>query len=707
MLAPPPPPGFRAYPLDGALLYFHPATGTHVRVATAETRALRRRAPRVAMFGITNACNLRCEFCSRDTTRDSRWTVASAAALLRGLSEAGTLEVAFGGGEPLLFPGFVELLTELRATTPLAMHLTTNGTLVRDALWRRLAGLVGMARISIYDRLRWREAGEVLAAHGQRWGANVLVDDLALPRLPALLAELAVRGCRDVSLLAYVGPDRARQLGAAGDRALARIIADAPLPCRLSVCFGARVPAPRLFDGADHGGDCGAGHDFVAITPDQRLHGCSFQDETVPASTAEEVLHAWRVHQARLAQPSARAGCARRLPTVATPVALPPITVWQAFSGNNSGECVLVSKFETRERAEAFLAELLPGWVPDEPYSAAWQQLFAGTDVAVADAIDREDAAICPRELAAVGSSVLALGYGVDDVFPELRALTWKRGGTVVPGGIHVHDGLTVLAAIRCANAADASAVAARSAHPRAGIYPHGDLVLATLPFHDHADATTPTSLAGVRAWIAELAGDRRFSVELHDEAIPAAELLAVKQRLGHALPAAPRLIAAFWGASMVDEAQAFARLVQDGRVCTSGNLVLVEPASRPKRLAVLAYRHGAYVAILSGQRVHVSGTLWFDAPPPKKGVKAAPKTIDAAALSSGLRSDLREDVIVEPRRHGALGVVQVRVDTSDPAAVMRALDREARLLGCRVRVAITELEPLAWAVRRVIADVT
>jgi hypothetical protein len=49
---------FRAHPLDGAMLYFHPATGTHVRVATDATRELRRRAPRVAMFGITNHCNL-------------------------------------------------------------------------------------------------------------------------------------------------------------------------------------------------------------------------------------------------------------------------------------------------------------------------------------------------------------------------------------------------------------------------------------------------------------------------------------------------------------------------------------------------------------------------------------------------------------------------------------------------------------------------
>ena len=82
------------------MLYFQPRTGVHVRVERAATAGLRRRAPRVAMFGITNACNLACEFCSRDAARASTWTVADAAAVLRGLHDAGTLEVAYGGGEP-------------------------------------------------------------------------------------------------------------------------------------------------------------------------------------------------------------------------------------------------------------------------------------------------------------------------------------------------------------------------------------------------------------------------------------------------------------------------------------------------------------------------------------------------------------------------------------------------------------------------------
>ncbi len=282
---------FRAYALDGAALFFQPATGVHVRVARGAAQ-LRRRAPRVAMFGITNACNLACDFCSRDTTRDSAWTVATAAAALRGLHDAGTLEVAYGGGEPFAFRGFAELVAELDATTTLAQHVTTNGTLITAASWPRFAGRFGQVRISIYDD-GWRAAAATLAAHGQRWGANVLVDAAALTTLPGLLATLAERGCHDVSLLSYVGPDAQRHLDADGDRRLAAIIGDSPVACRLSVCFGARVDVPRLF-GGDDAGDCGAGRDFISITPDRRVQSCSFQEHGLPGATAEEILAAWR-----------------------------------------------------------------------------------------------------------------------------------------------------------------------------------------------------------------------------------------------------------------------------------------------------------------------------------------------------------------------------------------------------------------------------
>ncbi|PJK12872.1 hypothetical protein CO614_03200 [Lysobacteraceae bacterium NML120232] len=231
------PAGFRRHQLDGAMLYFQPQTGIHLRVQNAATRDCVRQAPRAVMMGITNLCNLQCGFCSRDIAARSLWTVDSAFELLHGLYAAGTLEVAFGGGEPLLFKGFAELVQRLQAHTDLALNLTTNGSRVSHELWQSLQGGIRMARLSIYPETDIARIAVVWQAQKQRWGANVLVDDAALATLPQLLEELAARGAQDVSILTYVG-EPARLLSASGRERLQAIIRQAPLPCRLSVCAG-------------------------------------------------------------------------------------------------------------------------------------------------------------------------------------------------------------------------------------------------------------------------------------------------------------------------------------------------------------------------------------------------------------------------------------------------------------------------------------
>ena len=689
------------------MLYFHPASGTHVRLASAATQEQRRAAPRVAMFGITNACNLACTFCSRDATRDSRWTVASAATMLRDLATAGTLEVAFGGGEPFAFRGFADLLAELFATTPLALHVTTNGTLLRDALWRSVRGLLGQVRMSIYPETRFREAADLFAASGQRWGANVLVDDEALAGLPALITELHERRCHDVSLLSYVGPDRERQLSAEGESRLASLIADSPLPCRLSVCFGDRIPAPRLFAGIDNTGDCGAGYDFVSITPDQRLQSCSFQDDSLPASSAAEVLSAWRHARARLAAPTPRHGCARRLPVATAPLPLPPVAVWQAFSGNNSGECILVARFETVANAEKFVAELLPGWAEDEPYSAAWRALFAEERVSAPSSDEDRPWGLSPREIGVVGTSVIALSYDSGDAFPELRALAWKRGAEVQPGGVHVHDG-TVLTGIRGRDSDDARSLMAPPIGGLTRRYLHGDRVLAVTPF---GAATGPKTVAEIQQLVTSLAGDRPVAAALFDATVTDAEVVAVKKRLGDDLPVRPRLFVSFWGQDAGTRAREFATSLGEKRVRVVANGVLIDPLVHRKRAAVLGYRRGATVLALDGRTVRVTGRFWFDMPRvrPTRGKAAVHQSPPAgwrAALESGVAAALPRGTPIsvtgsEPGavRHGAV----VTLETDDPGPALAVLGAEAPRLGCNVTVWVHELDPLAWRIRRLL----
>jgi len=690
---------FREYPLDGALLRFHPATGTHIRIENAATRHLRRLAPRVVMFGITNKCNLSCDFCSRDVRRDSAWSVQSAVDVLHGLSAAGTLEVAFGGGEPFAFRGFAELIDILHDTTPLALNVTTNGTLIRQSTFSRYAGRFGQVRVSLYDDVRWRDAGTVLSEYGQRWGANLIVDDAVLPGLPALLAELAMLGCQDVSLLSYIGPDLRRHLSPRGRAQLAAIVQDSPIACRLSVCFGDAVPVPRLFDGADGSGDCGAGLDFVSITPDQRMQGCSFHDGGLPATSAEDILHGWRNERARLEQPSVRRGCARRHANACRTPSTPSVSVWQAFSGNNSGECVMVAKFETLADADAYLAQLLPSWAPDAEYAPEWTRLFKEEAVAGPGLSGGGS----PRELTAIGRSVIATGYEADDLFPELRALAWKKGAYVVPAGIHAHH-VFLLAAVRASSADDARNLASLTPHPAARTWLHGDVVLVTLELQGDS---VPGELVETRQWLTAYAAGRPLAAELVFDDLDEAAMLTVMKRLGAEIGRTPRLALHFgWRDESGQKAVRFAQMIGEGQAHVAGKCVLVSGLERRKRLAVLAYRQGAHVSAIDGSEVRVSASLFVPDAKPQKGRRAGPGEIDIGRVREALRQRLPSGTRIDVKPGYRRGMAYVSIVTADPGYVFTQLDELAALLGATLSVGVHEVDPLAFAVRRVIADV-
>jgi MoaA/NifB/PqqE/SkfB family radical SAM enzyme len=305
--------GLRRFALDGALLLFDRDSGLTALCDGDETAHLTMRAPRVVQFAITNACNLACTFCSRDVESRSAWTADDAFTLLRDLDDAGTLEVAFGGGEPLVFKGFVRLVERLHRETRLAVSLTTNGTRLTAGVARALAPVVGQVRLSIYDDV---DAGPPLAAlrgSGARFGVNWLVTPERLPSLEATVTGLAARGCADVLLLAYNGRDRALHLSADESRDLAervRLLERAlrgRVLLKLDVCWGDRLErAPTLVRGP-----CAAGREFVVVTSDRRLAPCSFHHDSVPFTTARDLLDVWARERNRLAAPARDPGCAR------------------------------------------------------------------------------------------------------------------------------------------------------------------------------------------------------------------------------------------------------------------------------------------------------------------------------------------------------------------------------------------------------------
>ncbi|MFK7987915.1 MAG: radical SAM protein [Sandaracinaceae bacterium] len=435
---------YRLHPLDGAVLAFQPSTGQSIRIETEATEDLRRRAPRVVLFSLSHACNLRCGFCSRDATQRARWTADAAFEALSQLSRAGTLEVSFGGGEPLLVPGFVALLERLHRETALALHFTTNGTRVTPALASRLAPLVGEIRLSVYEEQAWEDALEALTRAGCRVGVNVMVTPESLTRLPAVLWRARALGACDLAALRYVGDAPEMHLSAPERSMLEQALAVSPLPVRLSNCLLDTLPnLPRLFPGttiATARGlaqDCGAGRDFVVIDPDAGVRSCSFHADRTELEDVPAWLEAYR--SLRAAEASPRRGCAR-------PVRLPRPTargafVYRSFASNNSGDTLLVARFETVPDAKGFVRRLL-GPDVSELEGAPLTREHEPIDTFRFDSEDR---------VARVGRTLLASGYHSDDALPGLRSLLWDARAMPVYSAIHTHDDPELVVGVRSA----------------------------------------------------------------------------------------------------------------------------------------------------------------------------------------------------------------------------------------------------------------
>jgi MoaA/NifB/PqqE/SkfB family radical SAM enzyme len=304
---------WRAHPLDGKLLLFERNTGLNVLLQGDETQYLRRVAPRTLLIAVTNACNLTCPFCYRDLDSRSQWRFDTLLEFCQQADQWGVLEVAFGGGEPMLFPRWPEFIAELYRTTRLGINFTTNGLLLTETFLRKVAGQYGQIRVSLYEDNSWQETVSLLARHRARFGVNWLITPIELKTMAKKFVQLLALGVRDFLLLSYKGALPELHLTSVECQQLAVFVNQMlaqwghVIQIKLDICWGDALPnVPRLFEAED----CEAGDDFLSITSDRCVKPCSFHYVGLPFETVEDVKSYWqRQRQARYAAPLK--GCAR------------------------------------------------------------------------------------------------------------------------------------------------------------------------------------------------------------------------------------------------------------------------------------------------------------------------------------------------------------------------------------------------------------
>lgn len=106
-------------------------------------KALEKRLPLSGTFELLPYCNMRCKMCYIVHDRPADWKES-----LHGVEfwdklfdraiEQGMLYALITGGEPLIYPGFYELMERI-SKKPIHLALNTNGTLLnreRVLIWR-------------------------------------------------------------------------------------------------------------------------------------------------------------------------------------------------------------------------------------------------------------------------------------------------------------------------------------------------------------------------------------------------------------------------------------------------------------------------------------------------------------------------------------------------------------------------------------------
>jgi radical SAM protein with 4Fe4S-binding SPASM domain len=202
-------------PSDGALEAVERVRDV-ARQTTAPLRSLA--APETIHFSVTGRCDQACTGCfysarpgSTVAAQDASWALFERVILVA--EQARVLQIALGGGEPLLHPRLVDMVRLAREHS-IVPNLTTNGNLLTREMAHALkeAGL-GQAQISLNGadeavNVRTRpnftatmQAIENCRAAGLRWGLNFLVTRSNLTALEAV-GELGRRlGAASVNIL--------------------------------------------------------------------------------------------------------------------------------------------------------------------------------------------------------------------------------------------------------------------------------------------------------------------------------------------------------------------------------------------------------------------------------------------------------------------------------------------------------------------------
>lgn len=170
--------------------------------------------PRVISVALTNVCNFNCSFCyapnnSNTLNRDYVYDLCLA------MDSLGVLEVAFGGGEPTLYPHLTELCKKIWNSTNLGISITTNGHHLTKGLINDLVSNISTIRLSIdamdplYSEIRGRSLSDLTEKirylrNEIPFGINIVINNRTIGYLDDIMDYAKNYGAESLLLLPEV-----------------------------------------------------------------------------------------------------------------------------------------------------------------------------------------------------------------------------------------------------------------------------------------------------------------------------------------------------------------------------------------------------------------------------------------------------------------------------------------------------------------------
>ena len=266
--------------------------------------------PLYAQVAVTQRCNMDCWWCyaSSSPRGGAEWSTGELKKLAKALDAWGILGVAYGGGEPFVHPGIIEVIKFTRENTGLDVSVTTNGYAPTEEQLLGIEGYASEVRVSIRRREDCATLRKFIGK-GFECGVNLLLMKGNAERIDELMSRCIDLGINDILINSFVAagkgaPHRLLEPTEKDVAALCEAIdrhdaATIKVSGRLATLMKKNgheyrfVPFPATDEGEETGAEVTGRGRIVAITTDKKVKPSSLSEEAYSFGMLEELPKAY------------------------------------------------------------------------------------------------------------------------------------------------------------------------------------------------------------------------------------------------------------------------------------------------------------------------------------------------------------------------------------------------------------------------------